>query len=87
MKAKKNYVEGYGNDATVLSNTTKKTTTTENLTNAWAFYKQVQSTTGTQKGEIENDHDNDEYDGYNNDDAGLNVFTLANGIEEQSSPY
>jgi len=65
MKAKKNYVEGYGNDATVLSDTTtttKKANTTDNLTNAWAFYKQVQSTTGTQKGEIENDHDNDEYD-------------------------
>ena len=42
--------------------TTKKANTTENLTNAWAFYKQVQSTTGTQKSEMENDHDNDEYD-------------------------
>ena len=66
MKAKKNYVEGYGNDATVVSEsstTSQKAATTENLTNAWAFYKQVQSTTGTQRSELENDHDNDEYGG------------------------
>ena len=64
MKAKKNYVEGYGNDATVLSettNTTKKTTTTENLTNAWAFYKQVHSTTATLKTGEGNDNDNDDF--------------------------
>jgi hypothetical protein len=66
MKAKKNYVDGYGNDATLVSETTtttQKANTTENLTNAWAFYKQVQSTTGTQRSEVESDHDNDEYGG------------------------
>ena len=63
MKARKNYVEGYGNDDTVKSiatTTTKATTTTDKNKNAWKHYKLVQSKTSTPKNREEVGNDIDE---------------------------